>query len=166
MRILKLALISAVVFAIILTGFSLLLPSTINISKAIDINAAPSAIYPNLADFSKWKHWYADSSPAKISDPSIGKGATMHTGRTTITVLSANEKTINLNWETGNNAMTGAFNIYSDSANIITTVQWHFIQKVKWYPWEKFASIVSNKAVGPFMEKSLDNLKKHIEDNR
>jgi hypothetical protein len=44
-------------------------------------------------------------------------------------------------------------------------VQWYFDFHLRWYPWEKFSSIVFDKQLGPPMEKSLDNLKKLLEKN-
>jgi hypothetical protein len=35
---------------------------------------------------------------------------------------------------------------------------------LKWYPWEKFASIIFDRQLGPYMERSLGNLKKLAED--
>ena len=107
------------------------------------------------------------SANGPVFTPSKGVGASLSISRTKVTILSADSTSIKAKWETiDNDPLTGAFNLYTDSGNIITTVQWHFIQKVKWYPWEKFASIVSNKAIGPFMEKSLDNLKRQAENNQ
>jgi hypothetical protein len=42
-------------------------------------------------------------------------------------------------------------------------VQWYFDFVFRWYPWEKFSSIVYDKQLGPAMEKSLNNLKDLIE---
>jgi hypothetical protein len=44
-------------------------------------------------------------------------------------------------------------------------LQWYFDIKLRWYPWEKFGSIVFDKQLGPPMEKSLANLKKLLEKN-
>ena len=57
MRFVKLALISAVVLFGIILLISLLLPSHIRISRAIDIDAAPDKIYTMLADTKQWDKW-------------------------------------------------------------------------------------------------------------
>jgi hypothetical protein len=49
------------------------------------------------------------------------------------------------------------------SSNGYTVVQWYFEFKVKWYPWEKFASILFDRQVGPTMERSLDKMKTLVE---
>ena len=164
MRFLKLALISVVVFALILTAFSLLLPSTINISKAIDINAPLDKVYPNISDLSNWRNWYADSASAVVSSPSSGKGASVKISKTSIRINEADSALIRATWQSGNNEpLNGSFNFFKDTLSGFTTVQWHFVQHTQWYPWEKLASIVSNKSIAPFMEKSLDNLKATVE---
>jgi len=164
MRFIKLGIISVVVFAIILSAFSLLLPSTIHISRAIDINAPADSVYNSVSDLSRWRYWYADSSFERVSNPSTGKNATVSFSKTTITINAVSKKEIEATWQTANNSpLTGGFNIIPDPTSTITTVQWHFTHKVKWYPWEKFASILSDKALGPFMEKSLENLKQYSE---
>ena len=166
MRFIKLGLISIVFFFLLLTAFSLLLPSQTNISRAIDINAPAASVFPYINDMSKWKKWYADydSSNTSLAQTRVGKGAILTTNKTTITIQSNSPEKIKAVWQTGeNNPVQGEFNFISRNADSSMTLQWNFIQKVKWYPWQKIASIVSNKTIGPFMEKSLENLKREAE---
>jgi hypothetical protein len=44
-----------------------------------------------------------------------------------------------------------------------TVVQWYFDFRLKWYPWEKFGSIVFDQQLGPSMESSLENLRINFE---
>jgi len=165
MRIIKLGLISAVFLFLVVTAISLLLPSTVNISRAIDVNAPFDTVYTNLNDLSNWKKWIAgyDSTNTTISQPSTGKGAVINMNRSKVTILASDTNKVETLWTTGSKSLKGDFNIIRQQNSSITTVQWHFIQQVKWYPWEKFASIVSDKVMSPLMEKSLDNLKKVVE---
>ncbi len=66
-------------------------------------------------------------------------------------------------WSTGSKSLKGEFNIIKQQNSSIITVQWHFMQHLNWYPWEKFASIVSDKVMSPVMERSLDNFKNVVE---
>lgn len=166
MRIVKLGLISVVFFFLLMTAFSLLLPSETNISRTIDINAPADSVYAYINNIAKWKDWYAnyDSSKASLSSNTAGKGASLTKDKTTIIIEEALPGKIKAIWKTGkNDPVAGEFNcIPKDSASSMT-LHWNFIQKVKWYPWQKIASIVSDKTIGPFMEKSLENLKKEAE---
>ncbi len=166
MRFVKLGLISFVFFFLLLTAFSLLLPSKTNISRAIDINAPADSVYAFVENMAKWKNWYAnyDSAKAYLSSTIVGKGASLTMDNTIVTVTEAVPGKIKAVWQTGkNNPVEGEFNfIPRDSASSMI-LHWNFIQKVKWYPWQKFASIFSDKTIGPFMEKSMDNLKREAE---
>ena len=165
MRIIKLGIISAVLLFLLVTAISLLLPSTINISKAIDINAPVDSVYNNINDMSRWKNWFVnyDTAQTVISSNPIGKGASIIMNRTTVTITASKRDKITTEWLSGSNTLDGEFNIIRQNNSSVVTVQWHFIQHLHWYPWEKFASIVSDKVMSPVMEKSLDNLKKVVE---
>jgi hypothetical protein len=162
MRFLKLGIISVVFFALLLTAISLLLPSTIHISRAIDINAPAEVVYANVNNFANWKKWYADydSSASVLSANTTGASAGLTIKKTSIKILESSPKQVKAIWQSeNNNPLPGEFNFISQDSSSNMTIQWRFTQTVKWYPWQKFASIISDKAIGPAMEKSLENLK-------
>lgn len=143
-----------------------MLPSQTNISRAIDINAPADTVYDYVNNIAKWNTWYADydSFNTSWSSKTVGKGAALNINKTTVTLQQALPGKIKAVWQTGkSNQVEGEFNFIAKDSGSSMTLQWNFIQKVKWYPWEKFASIVSHKTIGPFMEKSLENLKKEAE---
>jgi len=41
-------------------------------------------------------------------------------------------------------------------------IHWTFEQKVKWYPWEKFQTLLNEKLLGSKMEMELQNLQTAI----
>lgn len=165
MRFIKLGFISVVFLFLLITAISLLLPSTVNISKTIDINAPFDSLYNNINDVTKWKSWYAnyDTSNVSFSAKKTGEGAFIIMNKTTVTIFKSSPEQITTLWQFGKTSLEGEFNFFRQRNSSQTTVQWHFIQHVKWYPWEKFASIVSAKVLGPGIEKSLDNLKRVCE---
>src|ERR1044071_5975162 len=57
MRIVKLAIISFIVIFLILFFISLMIPSTVRTSRAINIEAPKSTIYRLLADTGSWSRW-------------------------------------------------------------------------------------------------------------
>ena len=76
---------------------------------------------------------------------------------------NATNNPINTVWKkNGSREIQSAFNIVENESGT-TVVQWYFDFKLRWYPWEKFGSIVFDKQLGPSMEKSLLNLKKLAE---
>lgn len=162
MKILKLAVISVVGLFLLVTAFSLLLPSNVIISRAIDINAPIDSVYANVNDLSRWPAWMDnfDTSTMSLSPVHQGKGAYIKMDKVKVLIGNTENKKITATWQSGENRpLPGEFNFFANDSSGHLTVQWQFNQAVKWYPWEKFASIVSDKALGPYMEKSLDNLK-------
>ena len=167
MRLVKLAFISLIAFGILLTVISLLMPSTILVSKSININAPKDSVYAHIANLENWKEWCAnmDSKAVSFSDNTIGKGAIATVDQTTITIDSCNANSISTTWQASNSVLTSSFNFLPNENPSITSLQWQFTNHVSWYPWEKFAAIFSDKAIGGFMEKSLDRMKATVEES-
>lgn len=118
-----------------------------------------------INDAVKWKKWFpgADSAEFLFIDGKI-KGietgdmkALMITRITDSTVLAENIGPGSKKGETGWNFIS------SGNPNSIT-VQWYMDFYLKWYPWEKFASLLLEKSYGPNMEQGLTNLKKLAEN--
>jgi hypothetical protein len=162
MRFIKLGLISIAFFCLLLAAISSLLPSSINIVRTVDINAPADSIRANLGNLANWKNWYADydSSKVTLSANTTGRGATININNTIVTILKDSAGKVEALWQPGKGRpLPGEFNLVKKQTDSIVTVQWRFNYQVKWYPWEKFAAVFSDKAIGPFMEKSLENLK-------
>jgi uncharacterized membrane protein len=165
MRFIKLALISVVFLFLLITAISLLLPSTVHVSRAIDMDAPFDTIYSRINDLNKWKSWFAglDSANISLSKETTGKGATLTMNNMKVQIVESKPEQVRTLWQSGAKSLEGDFNVFKQQGSSVITLQWHFTQHVQWYPWEKFASIVSDKVLGPTMERSLDNLKKAVE---
>ena len=142
-RLFKLGIISFIVFFVLLLLMSLLVPSTIRISRAINIESPKSVIFPHLADTARWREWN------EIDVTNID-----------ITVRHADSGIIRTNWHYKGRDIQSSFRL-EESAGI-TVVQWYFDFRLRWYPWEKFGSITLDKQFGIPMERSLENLQKVI----
>ena len=57
MRFIKLGLISAVVLFAVVTAISLLFPSTVIVSRAVNISVPKDSIIDLVKDFNGWKQW-------------------------------------------------------------------------------------------------------------
>lgn len=139
-RVVKLALISAIVIFCILTAISLMIPSTVRISRAVNIEAEKNEVYPLLADTANWNGWN-DLKNDRIS----------------IQLKSADSNLIHSSWSYGGRTFESFYRL--EKIRDITVVNWYFDVRLKWYPWEKFASITFEKQFGPHMESSLAKLK-------
>ncbi|MEJ7740849.1 MAG: hypothetical protein WKF97_25810 [Chitinophagaceae bacterium] len=159
MKILKLIIISAVVLFLLVTAISFLLPSKVRISRAVNISVPVASVYKRLEEIKDWGLWneYIKALPEKrFSRNSISSG------HLTVYIIKSDTGSIKSVWRRNNGTMfTGMFHLIP--AGSVTVVQWYFDFTFKWYPWEKFSSIIYDKQLGPQMEQSLLNLKRLLE---
>ena len=144
MRFIKLGFISIIAFAIILFLLSLLIPSHITVSRAINIHA--DNIERTIADLASWPKWnemYHDS--AKVD------------------IVSATPGMVETVWTYRNKQTQGNFRIIKGEE--VSVVQWYFDFKLKWYPWERLGSMMNDKILGTMMENNLNKLKTLAEKN-
>jgi hypothetical protein len=160
MRLLKLALISIVVLFGILTAIASLLPSHVRISRAIDIDAGAGKVYAKVSSIKAWDSW---NEYIRFYHNKQWKENALVTDEITITINEKSDTLVTAGWQqaTGNHFGSGYRIIPQDSLH--STLQWYFDFHLHWYPWEKFQSIVYDEELGPVMEKSLQNLKRQVE---
>src|SRR4051812_35344748 len=103
MRILKLAVISIVLLFLLITAMASLLPSTVHISRAVDIDAPLDSVYTNINDLTKWNRWIAgyDSLKTSVSGNTVGRGAAITLNNTTVSVVNSSREKITTSWQSG-----------------------------------------------------------------
>ncbi|OIR13133.1 hypothetical protein GALL_55170 [mine drainage metagenome] len=156
MRFIKLGLISAIVLFAVIMLLSLLFPSTVIVSRAVNINVPKDSIVYLVKDFDGWKIWV--DGMQKSSVKIISKTEADLAG-TKVLLDTTSNYSIKSSWQNKNSEMASVINLINDSSSKITVVQWQFEQHVKWYPWEKFASMMNDKILGTMMETNLARLK-------
>lgn len=162
MRVLKLFLISIVVFGSLIILLSLLFPSNVRISRAINIGSAPGSVLEELNDLQNWPRWNEMITQGGRGNRKISKSL-FSSDEMTITLRSATQDSVITVWKRlGNEAVISGFMLFRSSDSL--TVQWYFDFKLDWYPWEKFGSIIFDKQLGPPMERSLEKLKNFAEN--
>lgn len=152
MRIIKLALISIVFLFIVVTAISLLIPSHIRISKAVNIQADSDSIFALITDTAKWKQWH----PAFIPNDAAPKFPSVHIVGTT---QNDSEVVMRLQ-QSGKPEVVNGWKIYKHDAMDSLTLQWYMDFHLKWYPWQKFGSLFYENTYGVLMEKGLENIKR------
>ena len=157
MRLIRFGLISAVVLFAVVTFISLLFPSTVIVSRAVNVYVPKDSIVPLVKDFNGWKKWIngMEKESVKILSATEANLA----GTTVVIDTTGSVYSIHSSWQNKNKKMTSAINVLNDSASKITIVQWEFTQHIQWYPWEKFASMMNDKILGTMMESNLARLK-------
>ncbi len=160
---------------LLVTAISLLIPSHVRISKAINIGTVADSVWNQVDDLGKWESWnpffnnlatkrvtYLDTADGKLNAVKVEsttirwkeKNATEHIAE----MLSGNRLPMMSGWKCIPGQQTDS-NALSDSL----TLQWYMDFKLRWYPWEKFASLMLENSYGTQMEQGLTNLKELLE---
>jgi uncharacterized membrane protein len=176
MRYIKMFLVGLLVLAILFTLFSFFIPSTVRVSRVVEIYAPKEKIYEAVSDVKYWKHWMpwsgADSLFTITINPSANKINSSYAwfvkndeskkGKISITSLSADE-IITENELSGYKTSPGSIKFYTDPNAKFVLVEWKIKVGIKWYPWAKLKGILLDKIYGPVLEDGLERLKQQIE---
>lgn len=163
MRFIKLAIISAVILFIVTYLFSLIIPSQVRVSRAINISAPKDSLQAAVADLQQWKNWNELVNSADLTNKQY-TDREFSSDQLTVTKQSLAGDSLLTSWQQKNARMLSSGFVWLGEDEQLV-LQWYFDIKLRWYPWEKFGSIVFDKQLGPSMEKSLGNLKKLLEEH-
>ncbi len=164
MKLIRLALISVLILFVLASIVGALLPSTVLVSRAINVNVYKDSVKPYLNNINNWQGWVdgMDNAAVKIYSP-----VKALIGNTDVQITGTSDSTVISLW-TGakGTSQLSTMRVIGDTIQKVTVVQWQFEQKVKWYPWEKLGSMMNDKILGTMMEKDLNNLKVLLESGR
>ncbi len=150
MRLIKLAILSFIIIFAIITVISLLIPSQIRISKAIDLSHKKENVIRLLTDTSAWKTWH----PVFIKD---SRNFSMLAATYKVTAVTDSLVLMEVDLNAKHKLVYGwQFHHYPGVEKY--TVQWFTDFNLGWYPWEKFGSLFYEKTYGLMMEQGLKNL--------
>lgn len=162
MRILKLLLISIVVFGLLIFSLSLLFPSSVRISRAINVSVSIEKIQQELGNLEHWQYWNEMIAKEELTNKKF-TDSLFWSDQMRIKLVSVSPDGIHTSWNRNkNDTINSGFRLIPAADS--TIVQWYFDFQLKWYPWEKFGSIIFDKQLGPPMESSLTNFKKFMEN--
>lgn len=164
MRLLKLALISLLILFVVSFGVSALLPAHVLVSRAVNIAATPDSIRAHTADIRQWQTWMEGMTDTSVHIQSATQAAI---GKTMVSIQSVTDTTVVSLWDNHRTApQLSTLRWIVQPQQQVTIVQWQFEQKLSWYPWEKFASMMNDKILGPMMERNLEQLRRSLEEEK
>jgi len=158
MRFIKPAVIGLIVLTALIMAFSLLFPSNVRVSRAIDVHAPRTEVMKNLMVPENWPHWYVPLKQDSSGSWTLS-GNTFKRSETALTIRSVSDTSVQLTAITPDETQIAFIQVIGTGEEGHCTVQWYSDIPVKWYPWEKFGSIFFDKIIGGGMESSLQELK-------
>lgn len=174
MKFIKPLVIGLIGLSAVLLGISALLPSQVMTSRWVRVYGDPEAPLQQVKDLQNWSSWnllLKDARNMEIQPlDSAGGGAIRWVdargGKNHLTVTGHSRQGMVTQIVLGDNRpFESGFSIekrHQDSTQIV----WYIMEKLKWYPWEKFYGMMAEDMKAPLMQESLDQLKQKIEGKR
>lgn len=168
MRYLKLFFSTLLVFTIILSLISWLMPSKIMLARSVTIAAERSFIRGQFGDLKNWPNWnpYFREMPAKnIYIPNSSQLIWKEKGEN-MTMFISDSSEFHLSFilrSADQNSMINTLTILPIKGSPAWQVEWRVVSPLPWYPWERFAAIFFDKTAGPSYEAALASLKEYCE---
>lgn len=174
MRLIKAFLVGGIGLFVIITLFSLLIPSRVRVSRAVIINnISPGEVFRQIGALNNWKNWHPifKLDSARLISLAPAQGSNDSTYRIlqqgkeiTIQMRSADTNSIKFTLRAGGeNDVENDLVLSSLPSQHSVQVEWRAITKLHWYPWEKFYGIFVDQLTGPGYEAALNGLKEYLE---
>ena len=168
MKIFRLLFFSGLFLFLLVTGISLFIPSNIRISKAINIAAPADTVFKQLNEPLKWKNWFPGlESSIPFYETGVAKGVMVSdSSKQYIRITESKKDEVITELGSGSKKLISGWKLINHAQSDSTTLQWYMDFTLRWYPWEKFSSLLFEKSYGLTMEKGLNNIKKLSEADR
>lgn len=175
MKTLKKIILILLLLPIVLIAVSLFLPSRYQVEREVAIKAPPEAIYPWLAQLSRWPDWTVwntNMDPTLVytySGPAEGVGAMMNwtakSGNGSLKLTSADVKEgvkYELDFAQGKFQCHGGVRM-GPLPDGSTKVTWLNEGSLGWNPVSRYFGLFMDKMMGGDFLKNLENLKQRAE---
>jgi hypothetical protein len=165
---LKLIIGSILIFSLVILFLFALFPSELSVTRVIQIKSSPGKVQKKIADLREW-NWNEFLYDAFVSKFPIRYGGGeidsnyIHLVNVSVDLVKVVPDTVITRWQHANKSFLGEY-IISPQSNGQTILAWTLHFHIKWYPWDKLASMFYEKQLGPLMDKSLMNLQKDLEN--
>jgi hypothetical protein len=157
MKLIRLVFFSVLSLFAIASFIGILLPANVLVSRAVDVMAPGDSVRPHLVDIHQWKSWMDGMQQASVTIESPLKA---DLAGTKVALTNITDSSVVSTWLSPKRSLqTSTIRIIKTQSDKQVIVQWQFEQKLSWYPWERFGSMMNDKILGTMMEKNLQNLK-------
>lgn len=171
MRFIKAFLVGVSGLFIIVTLFSLLIPSKVQVVRTVLINSTSlSKVAEQVINFNQWKNWHpiftTDSAVLSVTD-NAAVYKIVHRGKELFITKQFSDSAVVkfLLQSKGENDLANEIHFTALPAQDVVQVSWVATTHLHWYPWEKFYAIFIDKLTGSGYEQALKGLKDYLEKN-
>ena len=126
-----------------------------NIAKGQD-----SVLNP-VRDLAQWQEWFPGFKGIGLKETQAEEGRIIKASANgvLISITEATDSSVVVSMQKGNRPVIHGWQINKDPRKDSLALQAYVDFKLKWYPWEKFSSLILDKTYGDMLAQSLKNLK-------
>lgn len=156
---------------ILVTLFSLLMPSRIITVRSVHIKAGKAEVMQALSQLPLWQQWHPLLENKEVifsnaNNAAAGaKASWVEAGKTvSLTITQVLDDGIAFTVDRkGDNTVDNNIIVQAVPDTDSLQVEWRAVTKLKWYPWEKFSGIFVSDITGPGYQAALNSLKQYAE---
>jgi carbon monoxide dehydrogenase subunit G len=169
MRLIKLAILSFIFLFLLITAISLFIPSHIRIAKTINLQAPKDSVMMQLKDPAKWKNWYPGMDTVKLYyENGVVKGVVVNDKDSArpmyLHITEEDPDEIAAEFVGGKlKPVMNTWKAMQYPTGDSTALQWNMDFHLRWYPWEKFSSLIFEGSYGQRMARGLLNIRRLVE---
>ena len=154
---------------LVITLISLLMPSTVIVNRSEIIPGDSTDALIQINKLENWRNWHPALEGAKVTQGALPNGnqylqweSSKKNYRLEEVLKYSNGIRVALKRRGENDVIN---DVTVSRAGLQNQVEWRAINKIKWYPWEKFGALFLNDLTGPGYEESLKRLKDYLAAN-
>ncbi len=157
MKFIRLTLISIAAFFSLSCIVSFFIPSHIRIFRMVHIAPHRDSVLNNIRDLSKWKNWCPGFETITLKETQTHNQKTVKakSNGITITITESSDSAIVAHMQRNHRSVISTWQINKSLQNDSLVLQAYMDFKLKWYPWEKFSSLMLDKSYGDILSAGL-----------
>lgn len=162
MKFIRLIFFSAVIFFSLACIVSIFIPSHIRVFRMIHLASSKDSVLSKVRDLSQWKYWYPGFQDLELKNiRSDGGSVTQATTRSNVmlTILESDSNRVKVEMKKGDRPVIAGWQIDRSTNGDSLVLQGYIEFNLRWYPWEKFSSLMLDKSYGEVLLQGLQNLK-------
>jgi hypothetical protein len=161
MKFIRLILLSVVAFFALACIVSFFIPSHIRVLRMVSIANSNDSVLNKVRDLAQWKSWYPGFENAALKDVQVQHGRVVkaNIGDISLLVKESTDSAVVVSMQKGTRSLISGWQVNKDYRKDSLALQGYMDFTLKWYPWEKFSSLILNKSYGDILAQGLRNLK-------
>lgn len=149
--------------ALMVSLMSLLFPSKVLVARSVQFAADNGAVIEQVGKLENWKNWHPVFQQINMQINGSMAQWESNGKNNTIEITKVDSSAVYfLTKRVGENDIENIVSVKPISGSNEWNVDWLAVNKLKWYPWEKFAGMFIDKISGQGYQQALEGLKQYL----